>query len=114
VTPRFDDQDVAALYCTLRDAVAADGRSWWNRWRDLWAPEAGVRRREALAAEVYRKWQEARPHTVDPADIKPLNHGATNMALAMVQAQRRGQHYAQARQVEVRDRPPQPIATPQR
>jgi hypothetical protein len=104
VNPRFTDQDVAALYCAMRDGICAvQAQSWRQRWLDFLFPERAAKRRAAAIALVYRQWQEARPAPEEPANIQPLNHSATAMALHMVRSQRRGEHYAPHVSVTVRD-----------
>lgn len=103
MTVRHSDQDVGELYCAIRDALARDAmeRGWARRWLDFVRPEAARARREALVAAAYVAWKDARP-LPEEREVQPLNHRATTLALDMVRAQRRGQHYAPARVISVR------------
>lgn len=103
MTPRHTDQDVGDLYCAIRDALARDAmeRGWARRWLDFMRPAASRVRREALVADAYVTWKNERP-LPEEREVLPLNHNATSMALAMVRAQRRGQHYAPPNVVNVK------------
>lgn len=104
MTPRFTDQDVAALYCAMRDGVCdAAALSWRQRLLDLFFPKLAAKRRADAIALVYKQWQDARPAPIEAADIKPLNGGATSLALHMVRSQRGGRHYAEAKSLSVTD-----------
>ncbi len=82
--PRHTDQDVAALYCAIRDAIAsAPALTWRERLRDLFAPGRAARRRTALIAAVYAQWQEARPLPRIAAEA-PLPMQGTVLAQMMV------------------------------
>jgi hypothetical protein len=101
---RHTDQDVAALYCAIRDVLAReeDERSLWRRIADAFRPRSRRAHRESLVAACYAEWQAKRPLPRLP-EPEPLDHKATSMALSMVKAQRRGEHYATPKRVEVFD-----------
>lgn len=101
LVPRFDDQDVAALYCAMRDGICVAGAlTWRQRLADFLFPARAAARRLAAIEVVYRTWQEARPMAYE--EIAPLSTQATAMALHMVRSQRAARDFAVAKSVEVR------------
>jgi hypothetical protein len=97
---RYDDQDVAALYCAMRDAVYAITErppSRWERFLRWMMPARGARMRMVASVvadlalgeieRVYREWQAAR--VVEPTHDEPLEtrmNTATALGIAMVRA----------------------------
>ena len=88
-TPRFDDQDVAALYCALRDGICdVRALTWRERLMDFLFPERAAARRLAAIEDVYRRWQEARAEVPVVDDTRPVRmNDGTLLAIMSVRAQ---------------------------